>query len=74
MSCKSKDIDSCREEKFGCEGCAYFEKPFAKTDVTYCMNEKCETKEECFRYYEHYRYKNINNHSFILKCEEYEGN
>lgn len=63
----------CKEEICGCEGCGFYEKPIAKKDVAYCMNENCATKEECDRYYEHYKYDNIREHEFFMKCEEYQG-
>lgn len=70
--CKYED-DSCRSEKLGCNGCAYYEKPKARKDRAYCLNEKCATKEECSRYYEHYKYDNISEHEFFMKCKEYQG-
>lgn len=71
--CNKVDND-CRDEKMGCEGCAYH-KEIAKTDVTYCTNGKCETKEECDRYMGHYKFvrENFDRYCFINKCEEYQG-
>ena len=71
--CKNYTLD-CKQEEMGCKGCAYY-KETAKTDVTYCTNEKCETKEECDRHMEHYKFdrENFDRYCFMNKCEEYQG-
>lgn len=69
--CNKVDND-CREEKMGCEGCAY-KKPIAKTDITYCVKCDCDTKEECDRYVGHYEFAKNKLYSFMAECEEYQG-
>ena len=70
----NKVDNSCRDEKMGCEGCKY-NKEIAKTDMTYCTNGSCETKEECDRYMGHYKFEreNFDRYCFMSKCEEYQG-
>lgn len=62
----------CKQEKMGCEGCAY-NKPIAKTDRTYCIKPDCATKEECDRHFEHYKFDKNKLYSYMAECEEYEG-
>lgn len=75
MKCTSKEQETCQVEKMGCKGCAYYEKEIAKMDRSYCTNGKCETKDECDRYMDHYKFdrENFERYNFIDKCEEYQG-
>ena len=70
-NCKHYTLD-CQAEKMGCEGCGYY-KPLAKTDRAYCVKENCETKEECDRHIEHYKFDENKQYEFIAECEEYQG-
>lgn len=59
------------KKRCGCEGCAYC-KPIAKTDVTYCVKDDCETRDECSRHIDNYQFDENKQYSFIVECEDYQ--
>ena len=46
-------------------------KKIAKTDITYCVNNKCSQKEECFRYTGHYYFDGNKYYSFCELEEDF---
>ena len=47
------------------------EKKIAKTDMTYCVNNKCKQKEDCFRYKGNYYFDGSLFYSFDEFAEDY---
>lgn len=65
--CEHYTID-CEEEKRGCEGCSYYDKPEAKTDITYCTNKNCKSK--CCRHVDNWKFDKEKAYSFMDRCKE----
>lgn len=52
-------------------------KEFAKTNITYCINNKCKKREGCFRNFNNYlsnKEDNMNYSFSFFICEETEEN
>ena len=47
------------------------EKKIAKTDITYCVNDSCSQKENCFRYIDKYNFDKNKDYSFGIFWEDY---